>query len=286
MNKPSIDTVKAFYDERIGGKISDFTDSNPRIEAAVEALAEWAPVKPKRILEIGCGIGATSWRMARAWPEAEVIGADVSPASIEVAKTCFNLPNLSYRQGLIKEDTLSGKFDFVVLMDVYEHIAFEDRSALHAAIKSHLDEEARVFFSVPTPDCLQYARVNDPSGLQPVDENVGPTDALTAATDTHTRLLYYREVGIWRYGDFAHFVLGRFQSLANVGLRRHRPNTGMRNKIKEVLHRKGENEGDLSDYLGTDCLRQNARTTGEAFKVSQGERKRLADRWMNKASQR
>jgi trans-aconitate methyltransferase len=105
MFKSSIETVKEFYDERVDGKIADFTDSNPRIEAAVETLAKWAPVKPKRILEIGCGIGATSWRMARAWPKAEVIAADVSPASIKVAQTCFKLPKLSYHEGLIKEGT-------------------------------------------------------------------------------------------------------------------------------------------------------------------------------------
>src|SRR4029077_3538660 len=114
---PTLETVQAYYDGRVEGKLRDFTEANPRIEAAIQLVAEWAPPEPSRILEIGCGIGATCWRMARAWPKAEVVGADVSPLSIEVAKTCFQLPNLSYREGLVQEGTLSGKFDLVLLMD-------------------------------------------------------------------------------------------------------------------------------------------------------------------------
>ena len=284
MSIPSIDTVREYYDERIDGKIADFTDNNPRIEAAVETLAEWAPVKPKRILEIGCGIGATSWRMAKAWPEAEVIGADVSPDSIKVAQTCFKLPNLSYFQGLIKEGTLSGKFDFIVLMDVYEHIALKNRPTLHASIKAALGDDGRVFFSVPTPDCLQYQRNHDPSCLQPVEENVGPPDALKAAEDTDTRLLFYREVGIWCYGDYAHFVLGRFKSLATVGLRRFRPDTGLKNKIKGLVMGHLDAEGDLFDYLGSDRLRPTNRAIGDALKVSSRKRGELADKWFESGS--
>src|SRR5437763_1839046 len=108
---PDLVYVKSYYDERIEGKLLDFTQPNPRIEAAIQTLAEWAPAKPRRVLEIGCGIGATSWRMARAWPRADVLGVDISPTSIEVAKTCFRRPNLTYRAGLIKEGVLDGKFD-------------------------------------------------------------------------------------------------------------------------------------------------------------------------------
>lgn len=285
MDKPSIDTVKAFYDERIGGKLSDFTESNPRIEAAVHALAEWAPVKPKRILEIGCGIGATSWRMARAWPEAEVIGADVSPASIEVATTCFKLPNLCYLQGLIKEGTLSGKFDFVVLMDVYEHIAIEDRPILHAAINSLLDDDCRVFFAVPTPALQQYAREYVPEGLQPVDEDVGPTEVLQVAADTSTQLLFYREVGIWRYCDYTHFVLGRIKNLSTVSLRKYRPQTGLKSSLKEWLQGNSNDKDDVHDYVGADLLREDARSVHDRFNVSAKQRRSLAGAWLDSEHQ-
>src|ERR1700721_3000258 len=95
--------VQDYYDARIAGKMRDFTHPNPRIEAAIALIAEWAPRSPRRILEIGCGIGATSWRMARAWRDAQVVGSDLNPRSIAVAKTCFRRPNLSYVNGPLAE---------------------------------------------------------------------------------------------------------------------------------------------------------------------------------------
>jgi 2-polyprenyl-3-methyl-5-hydroxy-6-metoxy-1,4-benzoquinol methylase len=120
---PDPDAVAAFYDARVRGKLDDFVRANPRIEAAIETLAEWAPARPRRVLEIGCGVGATSWRMARAWPDAEVLGLDLSPASIEAARACFRRPNLSYRAGRLEALALDGGFDLVLMMDVYEHVA-------------------------------------------------------------------------------------------------------------------------------------------------------------------
>src|ERR1700677_5190169 len=211
MTAPTLESVQEYHDERVEGKILDFTYPNPRIEAAIQFVAEWAPPNPRRILEIGCGIGATCWRMARTWPQAQVIGADISPISVEVADTCFKLPNLSYKTGLLNEGLLDGKFDLIVMMDVYEHIALEDRASIHAAIRSLLSEEARFVLTFPTPTLQNYIRDRTPSDLQPVDEDVDISDIVRLAVETDTRLLFYREVGIWHYGDYAHLALARFQ---------------------------------------------------------------------------
>lgn len=284
MTTPTLESVQAYYDERVEGKIRDFTHANPRIEAGIELVAEWAPPKPKRVLEIGCGIGATCWRMARAWPEAEVIGADVSPISIEVAKTCFRRPNLSYRAGLVHEGIFAGSFDLVLLMDTYEHIAPSDRTALHTAIKSLLSDDARVIMTIPTPIVLSYLREANPSEIQPVDEDVTPQDIVVLARDTNTQLLYYREVGIWHYGDYAHVVVGRYQSLADVKLREYRPAGAA--ALKQHAKRFFGNRQDLpaarNDYLGSDVLRPTPRRFDERFRVSASARKRLASSWMRR----
>lgn len=282
MTTPTLEAVQAYYDERVEGKIRDFTHANPRIEAAVQLVAEWAPPRPKRILEIGCGIGATCWRMARAWPDAEVIGADVSLLSIGVAKTCFQRPNLSYRAGLIKEGIFAGSFDLVVLMDVYEHIALSDRPSLHRTIKSLLGEEARVIITVPTPATQNDARKSNPSLLQPVDEDVTPEDFLTFAASTDSQLLYYREVGIWRYGDYAHGVVGRCQVLADVKLREFKPagRAALKQHAKRLLGRERGLSKARTDYLGSDVLRPTRSSLGESFQVSPSVRRRLASFWL------
>ena len=284
MTTPTLEAVQAYYDERVDGKIRDFTHANPRIEAAVQLVAEWAPPKPKRILEIGCGIGATCWRMARAWPEAEVIGADVSSISIEVAKTCFRRPNLSYRAGLVKEEVFAGSFDLVLLMDTYEHIVRNDRANLHRAIKSFLGDESRLITTVPTPAVLSYLREENPSEIQPVDEEVSLQDIVVLAGDTDTQLLYYREVGIWQYGDYAHVVVGRYQSLADVKLREYKPagKEALKQHAKRLLGRRRDLSAARSDYLGSDVLRPTPRRFDERFRVSASVRKRLASLWLRR----
>lgn len=280
---PDLEYVKSYYDERIEGKLRDFTQPNPRIEAAIQLLAEWAPANPKRILEIGCGIGATSWRMARAWPQAEVIGADVSPASIEVAQTCFQRPNLTYRAGLVKEGVFEGKFDLILLMDVYEHIALENRASLHAALKSLLSEESRLVVTVPTPECLEYARIHDPAGIQPVDEDINIDDIKRLAQETTTDLLYYRKIGVWDYGDFAHLVFGRYQELAKVAIREYRP-AGLKQRLKDLLGVGQTQAAGLYDYLGSDVGRSLPRKVGDRFNVSISERERLASLWLRRSA--
>ncbi len=284
MTAPTLETVQAYYDERVDGKIRDFTHANPRIESAVQLVAEWAPPKPERILEIGCGIGATCWRMARAWPETEVIGADVSLLSIEVAKTCFRRPNLSYRAGLVTEGVFAGSFDLVVLMDTYEHIALSDRAAFQTTIRSLLSDEARVIITVPTPATQNDARKTNPSLLQPVDEDVAPADILNFAASTGTQLLYYREVGIWRYGDYAHAVVGRYQSLAGVKLREYKAagTAALKQHAKRLLGRGQAPSTARRDYLGSDVLRPVPRHADELFRVSATVRKRLASSWLRR----
>jgi SAM-dependent methyltransferase len=278
---PDLDYVKSYYDERVEGKLLDFTRPNPRIEAAIQTLAEWAPANPRRVLEIGCGIGATSWRMARAWPRAEVVGVDISPTSIEVAETCFRRPNLTYRAGLITEGVSGGKFDLILLMDVYEHIAPEDRAALHAAVKSLLSDESRLVITVPTPATQEYARVHDPSGLQPIDEDINIDDIKRMARETATELLYYRIVGVWDYGDYAHVVLGRYRRLAKVARREYSPAgiAALKLLLKGWLGIGAARAVGLYDYLGLDFGRSSPGKTGDCFKVSSGERKRLESLW-------
>lgn len=285
MTTPTLESVQAYYDERVDGKIRDFTHANPRIEAAIQLVAEWAPPTPKRVLEIGCGIGATSWRMARAWPEAEVIGTDVSSISIEVAKTCFQLPNLSYRAGLVKEGALVGRFDLVVLMDTYEHIALSDRATLHAALKSLLSDDARLILTVPTPSVLNLARETNPSELQPVDEDVTPSDIVVLAKETNNQLLYYREIGIWRYGDYAHVVLGRYQILTDVEVRESkRLASALKQIAKRLLGRGQAAPTARRDYLGSDVLRPVPRYFDDRFSVNPRERNRLASSWSRRVT--
>lgn len=273
--------IAAYYDARIDGKLRDFVDANPRIEAAIETLSMWAPAAPRRVLEIGCGIGASAWRMARAWPSAEVIGTDLSAASIEVARTCFQRSNLEYESGAAQEQLIGGTFDLVVLMDVYEHIPRADRPALHAGLRDLLSDESRLVITVPGVLLQQHDRVRNPAGLQPVDEPVTPADVMRLAEETRTRLLYYREIGVWEYGDYLHLVLGRHEELAPVAIRQHgwRRRSPARALVRRLFGPAGPPMQGRRAYFGPDLLEPVAPDAAGRFAVSADERTRLAARW-------
>lgn len=282
---PVREAVQDYYDERVAGKLRDFTDPNPRIEAAVQLIAEWAPRPPRRVLEIGCGVGATSWRMARAWPDTEVIGSDISAQSIAVAQSCFKRPNLSYRVGPLAESVAPGAFDLIVMMDVYEHIAPPDRTSLHRAISGFLSPDSRLILTVPTPALQNWGRITFPAELQPVDEDIGPAEIATLAAETGTRQLYYREVGIWRYGDYFHLVLGRHEPLSPVALRQPVPE-GLAALKQMVKKRLGRLPGDVEhgrDRLGADVLRPAPAEFAKRFQVSLAERRSIASQWLRVA---
>jgi len=275
---PDPATVAAFYDARVGGKLADFVRANPRIEAAVETLAEWAPARPRRVLEIGCGVGATAWRMARAWPGAEVIGLDLSPASIEAARTCFRRPNLSYHAGRLETCGLDGVFDLVLMMDVYEHVAPGERAALHRALDRLLADQARCLLTVPSPAHQAYLKTRHPDRLQPIDETIDAAEILALAQATRMRLISYRHVGVWRYGDYIHAVLARGEALQPVALRQARPGGVQRVKdlLKRVLGRQPAPPRGARNLLGVDIASPERARIARRFRVSAGERRRAA----------
>lgn len=77
-----------------------------------------APVTtPKRILDIGCGTGAMTYVLATAFPDAEVVGLDISP----VPEGRYERPrNLRYVQGNVME--LEGEAKEVVREGSFNYI--------------------------------------------------------------------------------------------------------------------------------------------------------------------
>jgi SAM-dependent methyltransferase len=203
------ETIATFYDANVGGKLEGFIEGNPRVERAWLTVERWAPFNPRRILEVGCGIGDICWRMSRRWPEAMVVGMDISQKSLEIARKLFESPKLSFLEGPLENDRVAGKFDLILLMDVYEHIAVESRPRLHSALRKIQAPGCRMVLSFPTPRHLAWLRGHQPDQIQPIDEDVWIETMSTLAKDLGSEILLYQEVGVWHEGDYAHAVLGR-----------------------------------------------------------------------------
>jgi len=92
----------------------------------------WLPTMPDiverleaggRVADIGCGSGSAVVAMASAFPNAEVIGFDISPQSIERATSSERPPNATFVLGDSTELTKRGRFDLVTAFDVVHDLA-------------------------------------------------------------------------------------------------------------------------------------------------------------------
>jgi len=208
MAKPLLAEIVSFYDANVSRKLRGFVEGNDRVERAWLTIDCWAPSNPCKVCEIGCGIGDICWRMTRKWPEAEVLGIDISPHSLQIANQLFSSSRLSFIQGPLVKGLVSHKCDLIVLMDLYEHIPVEDRAVLHEVLKDLRSDNGRIVLTFPTPHHQAWLRRDHPDELQPVDEDITIDTIRTLARDLESEVLLYEEVGVWHEGDYAHAVLG------------------------------------------------------------------------------
>jgi ubiquinone/menaquinone biosynthesis C-methylase UbiE len=92
-----------------------------------EALFVRAGIRPgMRILDLGCGVGEVSRIAARlAGPTGSVVGVDVDPAALDVARTrAFDegLDNVTFSHRDICYDSIDGTFDAVVGRHILIHL--------------------------------------------------------------------------------------------------------------------------------------------------------------------
>lgn len=88
------------------------------LNAALDRLEQ----PPRRILDVGTGTGIAARGLARQFPEAEVIGVDLSPAMVEVARRLLPAelePRLRFAVADASKLAFeAGEFDLVVLLNM------------------------------------------------------------------------------------------------------------------------------------------------------------------------
>ena len=116
------------------------------------AYFDAADFRGKRLLDFGCGSGASTLHMGAMLPDTEVVGVELSAPNIELAQRVAavrNVPNVHF---LVSPDPNSlplgiGTFDFVVLSAVYEHLLPEERRRVMPLIWSGINYGGVLFVS-------------------------------------------------------------------------------------------------------------------------------------------
>jgi 2-polyprenyl-3-methyl-5-hydroxy-6-metoxy-1,4-benzoquinol methylase len=120
-----------------------------RIFVDLDNLAElmriWVP-RAQRILEVGCGEGAMTERLVKAYPSASVTAIDITPKVGRLFRG--DASAVTFCQGTVESVARRepGSFDLVVLADVMHHVPLNDRGALLSAINRLLTPDGNLLF--------------------------------------------------------------------------------------------------------------------------------------------
>lgn len=218
MNKdtsPDNDAAKDFYDRFYEKLIADFVFGNPRIESALQfACSQLILAQSSKILDLGFGLGWSTFEFSRARLDAEIRGLDLSSKLTELAHGIFGSePRISFEcQDLTDKEWISEQpenYDACVMLDVYEHIPAEHREGFHAALGRILGSDAILVMSCPTPAHQNYLRQENPQGLQPVDEDVTFDDLVSLAKALGAEITHLQYVSIWMKNDYFQVTISR-----------------------------------------------------------------------------
>ena len=201
---------KNFYNTFNRQLIYDFVFGNLIAEAAIKYALASIPPNVKSILDIGCGIGWSTSEIKRAFPKASVVGVDLSEPLVDIGRALFGDLDIQFKQwDAVNDRPFAVMFDAIIMLDVYEHIGVEDRANFHNKLDSMLSERGVIILSCPTITHQNHLRKHNPSGLQPINEDVTRETLENLGRDTNAVLAEFCPVSIWRREDYFHAFLNR-----------------------------------------------------------------------------
>ena len=106
------------------------------------------------VLEVGCGAGAFTARLAAGARQVHAI--DIDAASVAAVRRAVGVPNVEVEQADIRSANWTERFDTVVMLDVLEHL--EDDVAMAIRLRHALVPGGRLIVKVPAMPSLHGAQ--------------------------------------------------------------------------------------------------------------------------------
>jgi cyclopropane fatty-acyl-phospholipid synthase-like methyltransferase len=199
--------VVTFYDQFAEKQAK--TGINSRHLSILDKVKQAGLQSDSRILEVGCGIGTVSHLLATQVTAGKVLAADISPESIEKAKTLWKTQkNLTFEVSDMSDfDKKGEKFDFFIFPDVLEHIPVEQHFRLFQNIQKHAHADSVIFIHIPAPRYLQWMIENEPEKLQVIDQPLDTGDLIKNLTANSFYLEKMETYGLFfEENDYQYFV--------------------------------------------------------------------------------
>jgi 2-polyprenyl-3-methyl-5-hydroxy-6-metoxy-1,4-benzoquinol methylase len=150
--------------------------------------------KRARVLDLGCGLGATAYRLAAI--AGDVTGIDLSEFAIAFAREHYRRDNLRFLRANILDYAPPHPFDAIFCMDVIEHVSPDDGRALVRRIAALLAPGGSLFAHVPIAESAagraklaSYRRKHKDAGETILDHTGDPTHMATFSVASFEALL-------------------------------------------------------------------------------------------------
>jgi len=145
MEKESFSSVEQFYNAVSKDYNKFINHAVPRYPEMLWAIFQYIPkaLKPKRILELGCGTGNLSELIVKKYPESEIVLVDISE---EILNRCKNRLEDNdrveyYRADINELDFSADSFDLIVSSITIHHLKHHQKERLFNKAFSWLTNE-------------------------------------------------------------------------------------------------------------------------------------------------
>lgn len=137
-------------DEILRDESPDYVQKNLKYDLL--SYLEEAEFKDKRLLDFGCGSGASTMILARIFPYTKILGIELEEDLLSIARARadyygYKNVDLKISPNPGKFPTNIGPFDYVVLSAVYEHLLPEERKILLPQIWSSIKTGGILFLN-------------------------------------------------------------------------------------------------------------------------------------------
>lgn len=122
-------------------EISRTEDPSPDLELLLTAFTDPAQMFGKRLLDFGCGQGASTVQIARLMPDTEIVGVELEAKLLRVAQmraAHHKIHATFYLSPAPDQIPDVGVFDAIVMSAVYEHLLPSERGPLMRAVWDRL----------------------------------------------------------------------------------------------------------------------------------------------------
>lgn len=203
------ESISDYYNHFQARLLRDYVYGNIRIDRAIKFVCSMIGPETHRILDVGCGIGASANGYTIHSDAVRVVGVDISSENVRTATKLFAGKRTTFIESDVSVTPAGGPFDLVAMIDVYEHIPTNARAKFHDSIASAMADEALLVLTTPSPSHQRWLMQHAPEGLQIVDEIIDQEQVLEFADGIGGKLVQHRSVDMWTPDQYCYTVIAR-----------------------------------------------------------------------------